>query len=47
MPNDYWPERFRVVLLEFDTPDAALAWDEAGQPIELAGHAASKEVQPQ
>lgn len=32
----YYPERFRYVLLEFDTPEEAQAWDEAGQPLRLA-----------
>lgn len=31
----FYPERFRWVLLEFETPEEAQEWDEAGQPITL------------
>ena len=31
----YYPERQRVVVLEFPTVDDARAWDAAGQPIEI------------
>ena len=35
-PNRCWMSaKQRIVILDFDTPEEAEAWDDAGQPIHL------------
>lgn len=31
-----WPASQRLVVLEFDSPEEAVKWDEAGQPLVLS-----------
>lgn len=32
---EFYSERQRTVILTFDTSEAAQAWDDAGQPIDV------------